>query len=181
MRAGAVVAGVLTILVGCSAALGDIAVPLDDLDVAPRRTTAAAGHVPTGPVVEVARGEIDGAAFQIVVWSEADGLCIFTLSGADSTLACGPEPDPASLITSDAFGADGPLEIVGAASAEVTAVAAELPDGRRGSGHLISLAPADIEGSVFVVALPREAGDHDLVVLGNDGAELQRLEFSPGG
>ena len=177
----AVAAVVLAVLAACSVAIEDVAVPLDDLDLAPRRTTAAAGHVPTGPVVEVARGTSDGAAFQIVAWSEADGICIFAMSGADSTLACGPEPDPVGLLTTDAWGSDGPLEVVGAASAAVTAVVAELPDGRRGTGQLISLAPAGIDGSAFVLVLPPDVGDHDVVVRGADGAELDRLIFEGDG
>jgi hypothetical protein len=177
-----VIAALAFLLASCSTAgPGGFAVPIDELDLEPRRTTAAAGHVATGPVVEVARGAIDGADFAIVVWSEADGMCLFTMSGADGGVACGPGPPGAlqtvGLVMTDAMGQGGPLEVIGIASPEVEDVVAELPDGRRATAHIVTLDPAEIEGSLFLLVLPHDVGDHEIVMLGADGTELERLEL----
>jgi len=61
----------------------------------------------------------------------------------------------------------------------IDAVVAELGSGSVARATLFPLAPAQVDGSGFVLALPPETGSHSLVALAADGTELGRVEYEP--
>jgi hypothetical protein len=71
--------------------------------------------------------------------------------------------------------------VAGLLSQDVDAVVAELESGATARATLFPLAPAQVEGFGFVLALPPDAAPRALVALDADGAEIGRLEVvAPG-
>jgi hypothetical protein len=65
----------------------------------------------------------------------------------------------------------------GLVGAEVASVVAELEDGREARAVLFPLAPAQVDGSGFMVYLPADAPQAAIVARDADGTELERLEY----
>ncbi len=169
-----------TALAGCGALPApDVGIQIAELDTTPRRIeTDGPADVPTGPAVEILRGRVD-EILSVVVQRDAGGLCLAIFRGGHGSTACGPIPGeggeqgPFGPVSTSGEG-DPVFEVAGTVGPDVASVVLELEDGSRASALLISLEPAEIDASVFLIYLPGLV-PNSLVALGADGDELDRL------
>jgi len=169
----------------------DAALPLENVQTTGRQLPGAMAERPTGPHVELLTGTIDGEELEIAMQRDGDGACFVVRLPPESNDACGAILDAQALgggfTLVTPLGADvddpregRPLIVAGLAVPEVDAVVAELDSGSVARATLFPLAPAQVEGSGFVLALPPETGSHSLVAFAADGTELGRVEYEPG-
>jgi len=163
----------------------DAALPIDELDVESRPAEVEPmGQAPTGPVMQIATGEVLGGRFHFVVHQTAGGVCssLDWENGAGS--ACGALPGDAPR--SEAFGmmlfgGDGVTQnVTGIVSAEVTDVWIELDSGERARAVVLPLDAADLEANAFMAFVPVAVGELVAVLaLDGDGDLIERFEMSP--
>jgi hypothetical protein len=159
----------------------DAALPIENLDVEPRRIDGAIANAPTGPNTELLRGFVAGDRLALVAQRDGDGICLAVWRGAHGGTMCGDLPGgdgmgpigPTMVTGQDA----APFEVIGIAVPEAAEVVLELDDDRRARAVLVSLGPVGVAGNAFIVHLAR-AQAHALVALDADGAEIARLTFS---
>lgn len=176
----------LTLLV-LAAALGgcgllpepDAGIRIAELDTTPRQIqTGGPAHRPTGPAVEIIRGRMD-ELLSVVVQRDGDGACLAIFRGGNGSTSCGPLPGNAEMgpfgqVTTGGGDQDAVFEVGGILDSSVGSVVIELDDGRRASALMVPLGPAEIDGSAFLVYLPRQLPGA-LVAYAEDGTELARL------
>jgi hypothetical protein len=179
-------------MAGCGS-LGepDAGLPIEDVETSGRMLPGSLAENPTGPHVELLTATVDGRELEIVMQRDGNGVCFALRRPPDSAQSCGPLPGAAGdfgegfgmVMTGSGPVEEGdpprPLELSGLLSAEVEAVLVEFDDGREARAVLFPLAPAQVEGSGFVVYLPAGAPDHSVVALAADGTELGRLGTMP--
>jgi hypothetical protein len=187
MRTGATAIAIGVALVGCGViAPPDAGVPIEGVETTGRDLPGSLADNPNGPHVELMTGDVAGEEVEFVVQRDGEGVCFAVRRPPDGSQGCGPLPGedgPFGMVMSDsppeADGADGtPVMAAGLVVAEVASVVAELEDGREARAVLFPLAPAQVEGSGFVVYLPADAPQAAIVARGADGAELGRLEYA---
>ncbi len=173
------------LIAGCGpAALEDVGIVIENLELEPRRIEGPLADVPTGPLVEVMRGSVAGVSVKFTAQEDANGACIGAYRGSDGVQACGqlpgdqPEFGPFG-ITFPGGPEDDPRQVGGLVASDVASVVAELAGGGRAEALMVSLDPAGIDAQGFLIYLPKGAAERWLVAMGADGAELSRLEFHP--
>lgn len=155
----------------------DAAVPIESLELEPRRIQGDVATAPRGAAMELLSGVVDGGRLAVVAQRDADGLCLAAW-GADGGSMCGALPDweIGRIGPTMVFGEDEPpFRVMGFAAPEVAEVVLELEGDRRARATLVSLDPIGVEGSAFIVHVAT-ADAHGLVGLDEDGAEIVRLE-----
>jgi hypothetical protein len=179
------------IAVGCGLlAEPDVALPLESVQMTGRALPGAMAERPTGPHVELLTGSIDGEELEIAMQRHGDGACVVVRLPPESSETCADRLDwlqpggafgPIMTLGSGVDGAPAgrPLIVAGLTVPNADAVVAELGSGSVGRATLFPLAPAQVDGFGFVLALPPETGPHALVALDADGAELGRVEYMP--
>lgn len=185
MRAGATGFPLSVALVACGViAPSDAGIPIEDVETTGRDLPGTLADNPAGPHVELMTGDVAGEEVEFVMQRDGQGVCFAVRRPPDGSQACGPLPGedgPFGMVMSGSApeddGADGtPVMAAGLVVAEVASVVAELEDGREAGGVLFPLAPAQVDGSGFVVYLPADAAQAAIVARDADGTELGRLE-----
>jgi hypothetical protein len=136
---------------------------------------------PIGPVVEIGRGESLGIQWRYSVYDSDMGFCtrIETDGGAGGS-GCGgaaPGSDPAGgaiQLISFGTGTGSPSSIEGYASDEVAEVWIEVEGGARVAATLMPLAPAGLDGQLWLAYVPEGLELEEAVAIGADGEVLGR-------
>ena len=129
---------------------------------------------PIGPKIEIGRGESLGVAWRYVVYQSDMGVCTEVEVAAGTSSSCGggpPGPDAAgSAIGLMGIGtaSGGPTTIEGFATDEVVEVWVDLQDGDRVSATLMALAPAGMNGRVWLAFVPEGRLLQRVVAIGAD-------------
>jgi hypothetical protein len=133
---------------------------------------------PIGPVVELGHGEAFGIAWRYSVHESRMGWCTtLDLEGGSGGSGCGGElgvqanGGPIAL-SGMSSGTGSPTVLEGFAADEVRAVVVETRDGGRFPATLMSLAPVNVGGQVFIVLVPGDRTPQRLVALDAAGGEL---------
>jgi hypothetical protein len=186
VRAGATGFAIALVLVGCGVmAPPDAGLPIEGVETTGRELPGSLADNPTGPHVELMTGDVAGEEVEAAMQRDGDGVCFVVRRPPESSTACGELPGEdgpfGMVMTGSAPEPDGanatPVMAAGLVVAEVASVVAELEDGREARAVLFSLAPAQVEGSGFVVYLPVDAPQAAIVAYDADGTELERLEY----
>jgi hypothetical protein len=138
---------------------------------------------PTGPIVELGRGEMLGTHWRFVTFESRMGSCtsLETAGGSGGGTSCGGglgtlPPGQVVSLASMGSGTGIPTIIEGAAAGDVAAVVVETRGGDRFPATLMSLAPVAREGQVFVVVLPGDRAPRRIVAFDAAGDELGHEE-----
>jgi hypothetical protein len=187
MRAGATGIAISVALVGCGViAPPDAGLPIEGVETTGRDLPGSLADNPTGPHVELMTGDVAGEEVEVAMQRDGDGVCFAVRRPPEGSTACGQLPGedgPFGMVMNGSApepdGGNGtPMMAAGLVVAEVASVVAMLEDGREARAVLFPLAPAQVEGSGFVVYVPAEAAVGSAIVArGADGAELGRLEY----
>lgn len=166
----------------------DAGVPLENVRTTGRALPGQLADAPAGPHVELLTATVAGQDIEVVMQRDGAGACVAIRRPPASSTACGAVAGDDAPVGST-FGAvlvdtplssdpSAPLAVAGLVTAEVASIKAELEDGSTARAVLFTLAPADVEGSGFVLYLPADARQQSLVAFDADGQELERLGFS---
>ncbi len=186
MRAGATGIAISIALVGCGVvAPPDAGLPIEGLESTGRELPGSLADNPTGPHVELMTGDVAGQEVEAAMQRDGGGVCFAVRRPPESSTECGELPGddgPFGLVMTGSApephaGNGTPLMAAGLVGAEVASVVAELEDGREARAVLFPLAPAQVDGSGFVVYLPADAPQAAIVARDADGTELERLEY----
>jgi len=114
---------------------------------------------PTGPMIEIGRGQSLGIGWRYLVYESAEGTCTVVEQDGGGGGGCGGEvgPGPGSSaigLMSMGSGTGSPTTVEGFATDEVAEVWIERADGERVRAELMSLAPAGKEGAIFLAFVP---------------------------
>lgn len=138
---------------------------------------------PIGPVIELGSGEMLGTRWRFVTFQSRMGSCtsLETAGGSGGGISCGGglgtlPPGQAVSLASMGSGTGMPTVMDGAAAGDVAAVMVETRDGARFPAALMSLAPVDREGQVFVVFLPADRAPARIVAFDAAGNQLGHEE-----
>ena len=185
--------GLAVLATGCGLfADADAALPLENLQTTGRLLPGSLAERPTGPHVELLTATIAGDEVEIAMQRDGDGVCFVVRLPPQSSQACGEEvlaepiDGPFGLFKPLGPGVVGgeaaahPLILAGLVAAGVDAVVAELGAGATARATLFPLAPAQVDGFGFLLALPPETPPRALVAFAADGTELGRAEYAPG-
>ena len=183
--------GLAVLATGCGLfADADAGLPLENLHTTGRPLPGSMAERPTGPHVELLTATIAGDEVEIAMQRDGDGVCFVVRLPPESSQACGAVPaqpigGPFGVVTVLGSGVGGgdppsvPLIVAGLIAADVDAVIAELDAGTQARATLFPLAPAQVDGFGFLLALPPETGPHALVAFAAEGTELGRVESMP--
>jgi hypothetical protein len=186
VRAGATAIAIGVALVGCGVvAPPDAGVPIEGVETTGRDLPGSLADNPSGPHVELMTGDVDGEEVEVAMQRDGDGVCVAVRRPPESSTACGELPGEqgpfGSVMSGSAPEPDGgngtPVMAAGLVVAEVASVVAVLEDGREARAVLFPLAPAQVEGSGFLIYLPAGAPQAAIVARDADGAELGRLDY----
>jgi hypothetical protein len=184
---------VALVVAGCGLfAEPDAGLPIENVRTTGRPLLGAMADRPTGPHVELLTGTVAGEVIEVAMQRDGEGVCFAVRLPPESSEACGETLDGQGF--DDAFGPVIPLGsgdpdtatglphiVAGLLSPDVDAVLAELDSGAKARATLFPLAPAQVDGFGFVLALPPDVAPRALVALDADGAEIGRLEVvAPG-
>jgi len=183
--------GAGVVLAACAViAPPDAGIPAEDVRTTGRALPGTLADDPTGPHVELLTATVAGQEMEIAMQRDGGGTCIAVRRPPASVQGCGGLPGDDGpmgtvfglVVTDGPPEADpgGPVMVAGLVTADVGAVVAELEDGSMARAVLFSLAPADVEGSGFVLYLQPDLGQRSLVAHDVSGSELARLEFRGG-
>lgn len=162
------------------------ALPIEGFDVEPRPGVVGEEEAAAiGPVVDIARGRVDGRGFTVTVYRGAapNDICLRFEWRPDYSHSCGslPGESPAgsqsfglATSVSDSLAAH---EVSGVVATEVAAVWIETNDGGRFRAELIDLAPADIGARLFVAFLPGGVDPQAYVAADAAGNEIDRFDL----
>ena len=170
VRLSAPVSGLLAVcLAGCGL-LGPEVRPIEPVGNMPQ---------PIGPKIEIGRGESLGIAWRYVVYQSDVGPCteVQLGSGGSNSSCGGAPPNPGQAGSSIALmgigtGTASPTTIEGFATDEVEEVWIELADGDRVPATLMALAPAGMDGQVWLAYVPEGRLLQQVVAIGPDGDVL---------
>jgi hypothetical protein len=170
VRLSAAVSTLLAVgLAGCGL-LGPEVRPVDPVGNMPQ---------PIGPKVEIGRGESLGIAWRYVVYQSDVGICTeVQLGSGGSSSSCGGAPPgqgqagSAIALMGISSGTGSPTTIEGFATDEVEEVWIELTDGDRVPATLMALAPAGVDGQVWLAYVPAGRLLQQVVAIGADGDVL---------
>lgn len=182
------------VVAGCGLfAEPDEGLPIENVRTTGRPLPGALADRPTGPHVELLTGTVAGEEIEVAMQRDGEGVCFVVRLPPESGQACGETLG--DQLIGDPFGpvmpigssrpdgtpTDLPQIVAGLVAPDVAAVVAELDSGGVARATLFPLAPAQVDGSGFVLALPIGAAPHALVALDADGAEVGRLDVvAPG-
>lgn len=162
----------------------DAGLPIEGIETTGRELPGSLASNPTGPHVELLTGEVAGQEIEVVMQRDGNGVCFDVRRAPEGSQSCGEVPGengPFGMVMSSASPADAgngmPAMVAGLVVPQVASVVAELADGRTAQAVLFPLAPAQVEGSGFVLYLPADAPQDAIVARDADGTELGRLEF----
>jgi len=187
VRLGAAAAG-LALVAACSVVIPppDAGVPIAEFDTEPRPAQEQNIGQATGPIIEVARGEVDSDAFSFVVHRSAAGACTFLNRESSGSGGCGPLPGdglrefgPFGIMTTTG-GSDLPAEVTGLVSGDVASVRVEMEDGTSAQARLVDLAPAEMDAQAFIAFLPPHASATAVLALDLAGNEVARVPLAGG-
>jgi hypothetical protein len=153
---------------GCSLILGE---PLGGAPAQPPEGMPPA----IGPTVEIGRGESLGIGWRYLVYESEMGTCTVVEQGPDMRGggcggALGPAPGSSAIGLSSVGSSTGsPTTIEGFATDEVNEVWIEVADGEPVRAELMSLAPAEREGAIFLAFVPEGLRLVQVVGLGDAG------------
>ena len=178
--------GIGMALAGCGLmAPPDAGLPIEDVQMSGRELPGSLADNPTGPHVELMTGDVAGEEVEVAMQRDGAGACFVARRPPESSQTCGPLPGedgPFGMVMTggppEADGANAtPVMAAGLVVADVASVVAALEDGREARAVLFPLAPAQLDGSGFVVYLPAGAPQAAIVARDADGTELGRLEY----
>ncbi|MEJ7803358.1 MAG: hypothetical protein WKH68_08310 [Candidatus Limnocylindria bacterium] len=140
----------------------DIGVPIESLDVEPRPgQVPEMGEPAIGPVVEVARGRVEGRAFRYTVYRGArpSDVCIQFEWLPSAGGACGPMPGAGGSyrmfgVGSSSHASTVTHEVLGLVDPTVSEVWVETDAGGKAQAQLVPLSSADIDALLFFAFLP---------------------------
>lgn len=187
MRLGAAATG-LALVAACSVVISppDAGVPITEFDTEPRPAQEQNIEQATGPIIEVARGEVDGDAFSFVVHRSAAGACTFLNRESSGNGSCGPLPGeglpefgPFGMMATTG-GPDVPAEVIGLVSGHVASVRVEMEDGTSAQARLVDLAPAEMDAQAFIAFLPPHASVTAVLALDLAGTVVARVPLAGG-
>jgi hypothetical protein len=171
----------------------DAGLPIEDVRTTGRPLPGALADRPTGPHVELLTGTVAGEEIEVAMQRDGEGVCFAVRMPPESGEACaeriGDQPlveafgpvMPIGFSDPDSDPSGHPQLVAGLVAPDVEAVVAELESGAVARATLFPLAPAQVDGSGFVVALPIGAGHHAILAFDADGTEIGRLEVvAPG-
>jgi len=162
----------------------DSGVSITEMDLEPRIVDGPpGGPPPNGPVVEVARGTVDGASYRMTVYRQGEGLCIDTAWSSGESLGCGAPPGDA-VTGHEVFGMtgfsgadDAAHDVSGVVRSDVDAVVINTARNGQVQAVMVPLDAADIDAAAFFAFLPPGVDTEALVALGADGEILE--SFTP--
>lgn len=173
---------------GSDDAQADVGIPIEGLEVDPRPTDIPDLAVPaSGPVVDVARGRVEGVPFRFIVYRAAppNDVCIYLELLPTSGGGCGSLPGEGP--TGGAFG-NGSMshgsavthEVVGLVAPIAAEVWIETNGGGQAEARLIPLDAAGIDAQLFIAFLPGGVDSSSWVALDAGGNVIGRLATPPG-
>ena len=184
-------ASLALVAAGCGLlAEADAGLPLENVQTTGRQLPGSMAEQPTGPHVELLTGTIQGEEIEIAMQRDGNGACVVVRLPPESNQGCGETLDAQALgggftlvlpLGPNVDGDQGgrPLVVAGLTVPEVGAVVADLGSGSVARATMFPLAPAQVDGFGFVLALPPGTGSHAIVAFDVAGNELARLEYVP--
>lgn len=170
--------------IGSEDALVDIGVPIESLDVEPGPgQVTEMGEPAIGPVIEVARGRVDGRAFRYTVYRGArpSDVCIQFEWLPTGGAACGRMPGEGPMggtfgVGSSSHGSPVAHEVSGLVDPTVAEVWIETDAGGKAQAQLVPLSSADVDALLFFAFLPGGMDSIAWIALDAAGNEIDRFE-----